>query len=291
MCCEFGCVWVSGAHSLFSTFLAKSVESAMANINVKKLMQDEAAFFSFLRSSPQHAAVLSVISSAIDLYHRILPRVVAAHDLGMQQDISLIIRFMKREAHDRVAVRFEHSMLDGVERLFGDRTVSSLLEQQADAIAEHHALKASSGRKSPTMEHLFEKAGAQRMPSWGAEYGRANVSQLLALRLAREEVFILNRQMHRAYFSGDRQESWRLKLRAEEAQRMIGAYSDIASACSMFKMIKEMKGAETALRVDEWVNKNTRITEFFAMRDRIQNATFDGRIYSRSVRKDNRRRA
>ena len=83
----------------------------MANINVKKLMQDETALFTFLRNSPQHAVVLSVIAGAIDLYHRILPRVVASHDLGLQQDISLIIRFMKREAHDRVAIRLEHSSL------------------------------------------------------------------------------------------------------------------------------------------------------------------------------------
>ena len=227
MCCEFGCVWVSGAHSLFSTFLAKSVESAMANINVKKLMQDETALFTFLRNSPQHAVVLSVIAGAIDLYHRILPRVVASHDLGLQQDISLIIRFMKREAHDRVAIRLEHSMLDGVERLFGDHFVASLLEQQAEAIAEHHALYATGGQKTPTMEHLFEKAGAQRIPSWGAEYGRANVSQLLALRMAREEVFTLTREKNRAYYSGDREESWRLKLQAEDAQRKIGFYSEI----------------------------------------------------------------
>lgn len=263
----------------------------MANINVKKLMQDEVIFFDFLRSSPQHAVVLSVIASAIDLYHRILPRVIDSHDLGMQQDISLIIRFMKKEAHDRVSIRGEHSMLDGVERLFGDRVVEVLLERQAAAIAAHHVLYANKNLKSPMMEYLFEQAGAKRLPSWGAEYGRANVSQLLALRISREEVFTLTREKHREFYRGDRQKSWSYKLRAEEAQRKIGFYAEVENDCRIFKMIRELKGLEAAEKVQDWVIKNTRIAEFRAVLESIQSTTINGRIYSRSWRNDQRLQA
>lgn len=260
----------------------------MANINVKKLMQDEVKFFDFLRSSPQHAVVMSVIETAIDLYHRILPRVIDSHDLGMQQDISLIIRYMKREVHDRVAIRYEHSMLDGVDRLFGDRVVEALLQHQANAIAEYHALHTKERLQSPTMEHLFVKAGAQRLPSWGAEYGRANVSQLLALRMAREDVFTVTREMHREFFRGNKLESWRYKQLAEEAQRRVGLYAEIDNACSLFKMLRELKGAEAAQSIEEWVFKYTRISEFRDARDRIQSAKCSRRIYSKSWRNEHR---
>ncbi|NVL49852.1 hypothetical protein F2S72_08880 [Pseudomonas syringae pv. actinidiae] len=263
----------------------------MAHFNIKKLMQDEAVLFDFLRSSPQHAVVLKVIESAIDVYHRILPRVISAHDLGMQQDISLTIHFMKREAHDRVSIRFEHSMLEGVARLFGDGAVETLLKHQADAIAERHSLYADGVPVSPTLEHLFGKAGAVRVPTWGPEHGRANVSQQLALRAAREEVFTLSLEGHRAFHRGNPQESWQYRQRAEQARRKVAFYAEIDNTCGIFKMIREVMGAGAVEQVEEWVNRNTRISEFRALRDKIQRATYEGRIYTRLVSKGNRLRA
>lgn len=254
----------------------------MAKFSVKELIQDDSKLFKLLLDSPKHAVVLNIIAGAIPLYHRTLQAVVKSHDLGLQQDIALITRMLKAEAADRVAIQSEHLMLDGFERLHGDKALNSLLTYQTAAIADWTVSDMADHPGQPTMEHLFESAGVLRVPTWGVEFGRANVTALAGLRVMRHEVFRLTRETHRAYHGGKHQESWRLKLQAKGAQARLARYADRASRTSFLKVVKSLHGDDEVKRVADWARSHTRLSEFEALRNKIQALRFEGRIYSRS---------
>lgn len=254
-------------------------------------MQDEEQFFRFLRESPKHGTVLNIIAGAVDLYQRVLPSVVGAHDLALQQDIALVIRFLKKESSDRVAILSEHLTLDWAEKVLGESAVKTLCEHQRKIVTTLLAQQMGPRPGQVTMEHLFESAGLSRVPAWGVEHGRAAVGPLAGVRLMRHEVFHQTREVHRAYHQGKRQESWRHKLKADAFQKNLGAYSDIAQKSSVLRMVRELHGDAQAMHVLRMVNTNTRMSEYEVMRNRIQAAKLPCRIYSRSARAENRKSA
>lgn len=256
----------------------------MAKIPLDIAMQDESYFFKFLLNSPRHGVVLHLITGAMQKYHQDLHAAVKAHDVGLQQDIALITRFLKREATDRVNIRTESLMINSFERLHGDKAVEALLAYQRQVIADlrHEILGTQAGKSSMVL--AFENAGVTQTPSWGIEAGRTNIEPLASLRVKRHEVFNLTREMHRAYHRGERQESWRFKLRSEGAQCLAGKYAQIASNSCAMRMIKAIHGEDEAHRVLERVKTLTRLPEYEAMRNDIQATKFNGRIYNRSAR-------
>lgn len=253
----------------------------MAKIPLDMAMQDESYFFQFLLNSPRHGVVLSIIGGALQKYHKVLHDAVKAHDIGLQQDIALITRFLKAEAADRVHIRSEYLLIHSLERLHGYDAVTTLLEKQKLVIAELQTEILGSHPSSLTLEQAFESAGVYRVPTWGVELGRANIGPRASLRVMRHEVFSLTREMHKAYYRGEKQESWRLKLRSEGAQRKLGRYSDIAFKSCALRMIKSLYGDDEVQRVLSYAKSNTRLSEYEGARNAIQACKFEGRIYSR----------
>lgn len=249
----------------------------MATIPLSNLLVDETEFFQFVFNSPKHVVVLSGIFEALHLYHDKLHTAVKTRDLGLQQDIALITRFLKKEASDRVFIRSECLFIDGFEQLYGDAALAALLKRQRAAITEAQVETSI----NQSMEQVFERAGISRAPDWGSEGSRADISQPLNLRDLRHEVFNLNREMHRAYYRGGKQESWRLKLRAEGAQKQLSRYAEIVEKSRALKVIRDVQGEEAWSRVLTWVKSNSRLKELEVLRDAINACKFDGRIYSR----------
>lgn len=255
----------------------------MAKIPLDMAMQDESYFFQFLLNSPRHGVVLSIIGGALQKYHKALHAAVKAHDIGLQQDIALITRFLKAEAADRVNIRCEYLLIHSLERLHGYDAVTTLLEKQKQVIAELQTEFLGSHPNGLTLAHAFESAGLFRVPEWGVEMGRANTGPQASLRVMRHEVFSLTREMHEAYHRGEKQESWRLKLRSEAAQRKLGRYSEIAVKSCALRMIKSMYGDDEGRRVLGYAKSNTRLSEYEGARNAIQACKFEGRIYSRPL--------
>jgi hypothetical protein len=255
---------------------------AMAKIRLEMAMQDEKYFFHFLLSSPRHRVVLHMIAGAIKKYHGMLSAAARAHDIGLQQDIALVVKFLKCEARDRVEIRNEHYLIYGFERLFGEAAVEDLLQCQRSKIAALEAESKARTLKAPKLSQVLEGAGVYALPNWGMMNGRANINQLAKIRSMRHEICALTRNCLKAYHDGRRNESWSLKMQYESVQADLHEAATIQGSSRPRELIVQKYGLDECLRVVAWVHDNTRMPEYEAMRDTIKAIRAPHQVYMRS---------
>lgn len=246
----------------------------MANMHLDEAYQDESCALNFILNSPWHAVVLSRIACAIDNYQNAMRMAVTTGNVRMQQDISLITRFLKHEASHRVNIKFEYLVVEAFAALRGSDAVTDLLDYQRRFIAEHQGIEWASVPNCRAIELEYEEAGLCRIQSWGIESGRADIGQQIRLRLARHHLFNLTREMHRAYLCGQRQQGWRLKQRCQDARKLIGPLANMECKSKALTSIKAMHGEAESGVVLSWVKANTRLPEYEALRNVIQSNRF-----------------
>ena len=258
----------------------------MAKYSLDFAMQDESYFFKFLLENPRHGVVLNLIAGALKRYHAKLHTAVYQHNTGAQQDIALVTRFLKDEAQTRVAILHETFNVTCFERLFGEAALAELLDRQTSVVADLQQGAVGLNGVERAYDYLFECGGQSPAPSWGTEFGRANLNQIVRVRLIKHEIFGLSREMHQLYHSGKRQDSWHMKVRVDSAGKRLTQLNIIDDATRIGRIIKDMYGADELRRVLDWVRANTRLLEFEALRNQIKATRFNGRIFVRSNRQD-----
>lgn len=254
----------------------------MAKITLDCAMQDESYFFQFLLNSPRHGVVLQLINGALKRYNAAIRSAVEQHNTGAQQDIALITRFLKEEVHSRVSMVNENFVVLGFERLFGEQALTELLERQLAVVAGLEQQAKSPKRVEFTLASALISAGVSLPPTWGTENGRANLNQLARVRTLKHKIFDLTREIHKLYSDGKRKDSWRLKMRVDEENTMLTELNIINDESQVRRIIAEVHGGDVVRRVVDWVQKNTRMDEYEALRNQIKASRFKGRIYTRS---------
>lgn len=246
----------------------------MATLPLDEAFQDETYALQFMLDSPWHAVVLGRIAAAMEKYQDAIRLAVMAGNAGLQQEIALVTRFLKYEASDRVNIKFEYLVVEAFEALRGSDAVDGMLDYQNRFIAAQQGAEWAAVPDCLKLELEFEEAGLCRVPSWGVESGRANIGQQTRLRLARHHLFNLTREMHRAYLRGERQQGWRLKLRCQDARKLIGPLAKIECKSKALTSIKVLHGEAESQKVLSWVKANTRLSEYEALRNSIQANSF-----------------
>lgn len=248
----------------------------MVKTPICEVFVDGGSALNFVMNSPWHGVVIGRITSALEKCQIALDTALRVGNAGLHREISLVARFLKGEASDRVNIKFEYLVVDAFDSLYGAEAVDALLDHQTQYVLECERAEWAAVPKCLLLEREFEAAGLGWAPNWGREAGKANISQLTRVRLARHHLFNLTSEMHLAYRRGARQEAINLKLRCQDARRLIGPLANIECKSKALTAIKSLYGADTSQAVLSWVKANTQLPEYEASRDAIQAFRLEG---------------
>lgn len=253
----------------------------MAGINLHSANIADESFLHFIANHTRHAAVLHMILGALPKYHQAIRVALRNQDNGGQQDLALITRYLKSEAAARVDIRVQCTLLNCFERHHGDTATTTLLEHQNKVMSDLRSELFKPGLGHTAMEAALSEVGVQRQQSGWAQGSRTNLRALVGLRAMRHEVFQLTREMHKVYYSGERERSWGIKMKVDAAQGHLSRYAQLASGSGLVKIIRELYGEDESQRIAGIMRTQTRIPEYEALRNQIRSTNFYGRIHGR----------